>query len=349
MSPHKTTSVAPGASLVDEVTGKPLYTAPEQAEYGDKSFGINPQTGKQDTFIVDKKSGQAKWLGIAPPPSIEFVNGQAVDKTTGRPLPSAPIPKQAVPYRPLSQQELNDKVTLAGAETKARTAAQMPEPGDENVEAQAQAIAKYQQSPMSGFALARPFGQAVMSRVLQINPQWNAQNFTKSQQAYKAFGTGKQGDIVRSFNVGIAHLGTMSELADALKNGNIQTVNSIANRVKQEFGSTAPTNFETAKAIVGDEIIKAIIGGGGALADRENAQNQLSAAKTPAQLQGVIATYKNLMAGQLRGLKQQYESSTMRNDFDSMLSDETKAQLESGGIAPSPGALPSGWSVKVKP
>lgn len=123
MGPHKTESVAPGASLVDTVTGKPLYTAPQQAEYGEKSFGINPQSGKQDTFVIDKKSGQAKWLGIAPPPSIEFVNGQAVDKTTGTALPTPPIPRQAEPYRPLSQQELSDKTTLAGAEAGARAAA----------------------------------------------------------------------------------------------------------------------------------------------------------------------------------------------------------------------------------
>ena len=78
---------------------------------------------------------------------------------------------------------------------------------------------------------------------------------------------------------------------------------------------------------MGDEIIKAIVGGGGALADRENAQNQISRANSPAQLAGVIQTYKNLMAGQLVSLKKQYESSTKLNDFNDKLLPETQKEL----------------------
>lgn len=237
------------------------------------------------------------------------------------------------PYQPMTAQELKDKVAVIEAGAKARADAAAPDP---EVSGQvADAIAHYKLAPLSSFAMARPAGQAVMAEVAKINPQYNAQNFTKSQQAYKAFGTGKQGDTVRSMNVAIAHLDTMGELTDALQNGNVQAINAVANRVKQEFGSTAPTSFDAAKAIVGDEIIKAIVGSGGALSDRQNAQNQISSAKSPAQLKQVIDTYQRLMAGQLTGLKQQYEQATMRDDFNSLLSDKTISKLENS--APSPG------------
>ena len=209
---------------------------------------------------------------------------------------------------------------LSGKET--------PEAGDTNVEEAAKAIAQYQMAPLTGFAMRSPYGQAVMARVMQVNPDYQATEFGGRSKAVRDFATGRQGDAVRSFNVGISHLNTLDGLVDALKNKDEQTFNRVASRVKEEFGSPAPTNFDSAKAIVGDEIIKAIIGGGGALADRENAQNQLDRAKTPEQLKGVIDTYKDLMAGQLGGLKKQYETTTGLKNFDDRLSDETKDQLE---------------------
>lgn len=217
-----------------------------------------------------------------------------------------------------------------------------------NIEQIAQGIAHYQTAPLSGFAIAKPAGQAIMARAQQINPTYNAQNFTKSQQAYKDFGSGKLGSMTRSANVAIAHLGTLDKLNDALGNGDVQAVNNLRNSFKEQFGSEAPTNFNAAKAIVGDELVKFITGTGGALADRENAQNQINNAKSPAQLKGVIKTYKDLMTGQLGGLKRQYEQSTMRDDFGLLLSPETVSEIggnQSGGqglpAAPDPKAAPS--------
>ena len=166
-------------------------------------------------------------------------------------------------------------------------------------------------------------------------------DFGATGKSVGAFSTGKQGDLIRSFNVGIAHLNTLDGLVGALGNGNIQAFNKLANAYQQQTGNPAPANFDAAKAIVGDEIIKAIVGGGGALADRENAQNQINRANSPQQLAGVIKTYKTLMAGQLEGLKKQYSDTTHRNNFDARLSPEARAELESpGGGTVAPQSLP---------
>lgn len=182
--------------------------------------------------------------------------------------------------------------------------------------------------PRSAAALAA-------QRYVEENPNATAQDvaqyaadYGKTVKSVGAFSTGKQGDLLRSFNVAISHLNTLDGLVDALGNGNVQLLNKASNAYKQQTGSAAPTNFDAAKAIVGDEIIKAIVGGGGALADRENAQNQISRASSPAQLRGVINTYKDLMSGQLRGLKKQYTDTTGRNDFDTRLAPETAKELE---------------------
>ena len=61
------------------------------------------------------------------------------------------------------------------------------------------------------------------------------------------------------------------------------------------------------------------------MADREAAAKTINAASSPAQLRGAIGTYKKLMQGQLGGLKQQYEQTTGKKDFERFLSPAGKA------------------------
>lgn len=205
-----------------------------------------------------------------------------------------------------------------------------PAADDPRVKSEAEMIAHYQLPPLSNFVMKTPYGQAVMAKVQELNPDYTAEEFGGRTKAVKDFATGKEGNAVRSFNVAISHLNTLNTLVDALGNGDVQTINKLSNAFQTEFGSPAPTSFDSAKAIVGDEIIKAVVGGGGALADRENAQNQLDRAKSPEQLNGVISTYKDLMSGQLKGLKKQYEDTTGLKNFDARLAPETKSQLGIG-------------------
>lgn len=171
--------------------------------------------------------------------------------------------------------------------------------------------------------------------------QFNASlNLTKS--SVQAFGTGKQGQQINSLNVAIDHLGTMSELADALHNGNVPLINKFAQAIATATGSAAPTNFNSAKQIVGAEIIKAIANGGGGVTERQEAERQINAASSPDQLAGVIQTYKKLLAGQLNGLRTQYQKTTGRNDFEDRLLPETRQQLESLGVGAQPSAAAQG-------
>lgn len=198
----------------------------------------------------------------------------------------------------------------------------------------------------SGAAAPRSMAAAAMQKYMSEHPNATdedvtnfASDYGKKIKSNAAFSTGKQGDMLRSFNVSISHLNTLDNLVDALGNGDVKMLNKASNAFKEQFGQAAPANFNAAKSIVGDEIIKAIIGGGGALADRENAQNQIDRAESPQQLKGVIKTYKELMGGQLKGLKKQYEDTTGRKDFDDRLSPETKTELGLGGRPGTPKIL----------
>ena len=291
MTKQENPMVVPAGSTVFQ-GGKAVYTAPKEEALKSEYANVqqDPQTGK--FFGVNIKTNQ-----------VEQIPGAAMS-----PKPAmTPYEKESLGLR---RQELNTKHTVDQG----------------SVDATASMIANGQVAPLSGFAMKTDWGQQVMKRVNDLNPQFSGATFGNVKQAEQKFNVGKQGDTVRSLNVATSHLDTLGTLADALNTGNIQAVNKAANIWKTQTGSSAPTNFEGAKKIVADEVVKAVVGSGGGVADREEAARSIQAANSPAQLRGVINTYKDLMHGQLNGLRQQYEQSTGKTDFERFLSPQIKTQ-----------------------
>lgn len=163
------------------------------------------------------------------------------------------------------------------------------------------------------------------------------QQFKAQQVAIQRFTSGKQGDTVRSFNVLVDHLDTLKEAAGALKNGDIRLFNRWKQTWATNSGNPAPTNFDGVKALVGDEIVKAVVGGAGALADREEVKKDLDKASSPKQLFELVEHYNKLALGQLKGLRKQYETATGLKNFGDMLLPGTLSALggnDGKGTAP---------------
>lgn len=186
-----------------------------------------------------------------------------------------------------------------------------------------------------------------------LSPEESAKKqygFAVRQGAEKKFAFGKEGQQVTSFNKSISHLVTLEGLADALNNGDTPLFNKISNQFASQTGNPAPTNFDTAKQIVGNEIVKAIVGAGGGVGDRDKAQEVINRANSPAQLKGAIATLKELMGGQLDALEHQYKASTENDDFDKYLTKDSlpvAQEIRNKKSAPKINA-PAGWTIKAK-
>jgi hypothetical protein len=179
----------------------------------------------------------------------------------------------------------------------------------------------------------------INNAVLKINPDYNARDYGLQTSAEKSFNTGKQGDKARSLNVAVSHLGTLDTAAAALHSGDIRVFNQFKQAWQRETGKTAPTDFNAVRELVADEIVAAVVPGVGALADRKALKDTIMAKSSPAQLQGVIKQYKELLGGQLGGLEKQYNASTSKTDFKQRyLTPEAIAALTPGQNAPPAGA-----------
>ena len=118
---------------------------------------------------------------------------------------------------------------------------------------------------------------------------------------------GKLGDTINAYNTASAHLDMLSQAADALNNGNIQALNKVGNEFNKQTGSPAPTNFKAVEDAVAGEVSKTFKGGQATDAEIKQAEDAISAASSPAQLKGVINTYKGLMASKRDAIRQQVQ------------------------------------------
>lgn len=224
-------------------------------------------------------------------------------------------------------------------------------------------IGTYRMAPYQGVAARSPVAASIMEQVGTKYPDYNAAEYQGRSRAIAAFKTGRQGDIVRSLNTSIDHLDTIQELGDAMKNHDTQAVNRIASFIGQQTGSAAPTNLQEAARIVGAEIQKAL----GAMTghEREEAAAAFANIKSPEQITGAVQTAQRLLAGQMRSLQRQYETSTgLKNFTTSGILDprtiEVLGSLKHGaatsGPAPAAGGtntqsrdLGGGWNVQIGP
>lgn len=239
-----------------------------------------------------------------------------------------------------------EPTAIVAGSSKMGTGAGSAPPNPEQVDFVAKKIAAYEMAPLGAWAMRSPFGQQVMAKAAQINPEYDTTKYGAKARAAVTFTSGKQGDAIRAFSTSIDHLQTMQELGDALANNDVRSLNEVQARVQKELGYSGPLSFDFAKSIVGAEVSKAVIGGVGALKDREELRDGFNRANSPEQLRDVIETSKALMAGQLVNFRRQHAAAGLKtDDFDKQLSPKAKAQLMSlsafDDAKPSAGAAPA--------
>ena len=293
--------------------------------------------------------------------NIYNVSPGAVDSTTGMPrnvgaLTAAPSTDAAmisagaaVERNRIAARRLNEELAVGApsqqsidfmAETYLQTGVMPPlGMGRQAANLRQQVVARAAElgtaAPATG-AAAPTVGEAVSN--VTVNKQTRA----GQASAFRDFSSGVSARRVTANNTAINHLATMEKLASDLGNSDIGIVNRASNMFAKETGSTAPANFDAAKQLVAAEVIKAVVNNGGGVTERQEAQENFAKARSPEQLRGVINTYKELLAGQLQSLGQQYEVNTGRKDFSNRLNPETQKvyrSMSGSGTPQAPAAV----------
>ncbi len=164
------------------------------------------------------------------------------------------------------------------------------------------AVPKVYRASKGGEIGAAEIAQAVNS----YDPNFDAVNYNARQGTLKDFTSGKSAQTVNSLNTVAEHLGTLSDYADQLNNGNFQLLNKLGNAYMAQTGDPRIAQFDTARKAAADEVAKVWRSTGGSQADIEENLKNLDGAQSPAQLHAAIGTLVQLIGGKLTALQDQY-------------------------------------------
>lgn len=130
------------------------------------------------------------------------------------------------------------------------------------------------------------------------------------QQTEKDFATGKQSDMVRSFDNLMAHTLMIDEARKALSQNNIPAIKAIAGALGLATGGTAESTYDLIADFVKDEAAKAFLPGGGGEGERAGKAAHFERNLGNAQLESNIKTLMGLADAQREGLERQYDQGT---------------------------------------
>jgi hypothetical protein len=352
-------SAAPG-NLTAQVAARLTSQAQIHAEEGDfdganklyeQATKFLPEVNKievgmsngKPVNVITFKDGTQQVSQFAPKPDIHFADdGQhtaiPVDGYTGASIGPG-ITRQATPDAVLQSRQSAARLAFDRSESAAAD-----EPGKPN-ETMAKQIAFYKAAPLGQFSLNKPWGQATMDRVMELNPQYDAAQYAPRAAALRAYGAGgKESGVIDSVNIGMNHVATLRDLALAQKNGQVQLFNKIASQYAAATGQAAPTNLRMAADMVAPEIVKAVSGVAGTGEERAHFAQSLTGNGTysPDQIIGATGKVQELFAGRLSEKKRSYERSTQLDNFDSMLNPSAQQLLHpASGSAPAQQSAPA--------
>jgi hypothetical protein len=134
--------------------------------------------------------------------------------------------------------------------------------------------------------------------------------------AVKSFAPGgTNGQQLQFVDRATGHLRIYDQLVDALHNGDVQAGNSAMAALKNEFGSAAPANINTAAPFIIGEIMRSMAGANaGTLEERQPLIKELGTAQAPNQAHTNANTLRMMVREQALALQNQYRH-TGRGDF----------------------------------
>lgn len=254
-------------------------------------------TGAQAAFPLTPVSGGGGG-GNAMAPVAGGGGGNAM---VTRPTAAAPAVAPAAPADTISGRQM----PLGEAINKGITGPDLLAVIPKSLAGQVSAILEHRAAPPSGNTTR---SSQLMQIVQAADPTYDAQQYKTKQGIETAFTAGLPSRTLKSINVADDHLKVLNSTIDALQNNDAKLFNQLGNTIATQFGAPAPTDFNGVKTIVADELVKAILGGAGALGDRKAIQETVSSANSPEQLRSMIKRYQQLMDGQRTGLADQYKS-----------------------------------------
>lgn len=214
------------------------------------------------------------------------------------------------------------------------------------IKGRVQAILDYRDKlPPAG--RSNPVNNAISYYVNALDPQHDETNFPARNNLMKSMTSGPLSKQLGATNTALGHIGVLSDAIDALNNGNVQVLNSIANKLGAAVGTTPATTLKTIVHRVGPELSAAYIEGGGGEGERGTTAADFDSSLGNDQLKANAAITAKLLRSKIASTEQNYKQTMQRDDFqDRFITPEAKATLAK--LSPQGGGAGDGQTVGHK-
>lgn len=141
--------------------------------------------------------------------------------------------------------------------------------------------------------------------------------------------SGTAGKSLVAINTGVAHLGALGPLIDAMQSGNMTKINEARQYFQKQTGNPAPTNYQMLADMASGEISKAVMQGGGSKDERDDLAEPFKKSLAPDVLKGAVNTAATALAGKTDALRNAWQVGTSgtQGDFNKFLMEPTKKAL----------------------
>lgn len=174
--------------------------------------------------------------------------------------------------------------------------------------ARVRAIVRHDMPYPSAAAIRRdPTIARLAEAVWKADENYSDIGYNNKKLSAKSYLPGQvNGKLILSNASALGHMAVLREAYNAMNNGDLKTINEIANRYKVQTGSAPEAVFDAIKGVIGAEVMKSIVPGGGGVVEREDVRETLSRGYSNDQFMGTLGGYESLMKEQYDNMHQDY-------------------------------------------
>jgi len=153
-------------------------------------------------------------------------------------------------------------------------------------------------------------------RAKEIDPTWSATDSNARADALKKW-TNPDSNVSKQMR---AHITTSNSIQDvrqafeALQNGNTPLFNEIRNSYRQHTGNDLPISAKTGMMLLGPEVIKSIVPGGGGVAERKAAEEIVNPGSSPAQIAAAFKVLEDFQGNSMKAMESDWTRAKLPKD-----------------------------------
>jgi hypothetical protein len=244
-------------------------------------------------------------------------------------LSTATTAKKLADMKALAPTEIGIAGQKAGVEETARTNAQLAVlnqgAGPDGISQTAKDIANYRINPATALARLQPAArERILSDAQKVNPDFRQENYNAFNATEKDATTGKMATNATALDTMMGHLTVLHQASVLLQNGDVQSLNKIANAIGAQTGSDARTTYDTIVHRLGPEVTKAYVASGGSVGERGTNEEDFASSLGPKQIASNIGVSAQLADSKIKALQDQYNRGTYGRGKQKLISDEAE-------------------------